>query len=624
MFRVQTASFVRPENLDISTIDQGWGTPHKDESVAGKPLTVDGKVYSHGLGTHAVSTFIINLKGDATEFTAQAGLDDEATVQGSVDFQVWVDGREIAHSPVMKKGDAPYNFTVSLVGAKKLALIVGDGGDGINYDHADWLSPKIFVNEGDEAMIQAYVPPPEPMPVLANNFRPAAELHNALTYGCSANKPFMYLIPCSGDRPIQYSAVGLPHGLHLNRKTGMIIGTVHHKKIYHVMLTAKNAHGISHREFTIKSLGLLALTPPMGWNSWNVWAGSVNAAKIRAAADEMTKDGLSEFGYQYVNIDDTWEAGRSPSGEIMPNKKFVNMKKLAEYVHSLGLKIGLYSSPGPTTCAGYTASYKHEQQDANTYAKWGFDYLKYDWCSYGQIAPHPDLAGYQKPYRLMASCLAKSGRDIVFSLCQYGMGDVWNWGRSVGGNLWRTTGDINDSWASMSANGFGGSKWAKGAGPGGWNDPDMLVVGKLGWSGNPRPTKLTPNEQVTHISLWSMLAAPLIMGCDLTQIDPFTLRLLTNPEVIDVDQDPLGKPGTRLLTVGQTEVWTRPLYDGHYAVALFNRGEFSSKITIPFRDLGLKGAHLVRDLWTRKTLGKYSGSFHAVVPRHGCVLVKIF
>jgi alpha-galactosidase len=367
----------------------------------------------------------------------------------------------------------------------------------------------------------------------------------------------------------------------------------------------------------------LALTPPMGWNSWNVWAGDVDAEKVRAAADWMVKSGLAAHGFQYINIDDTWEAGRDSNGEIQTNQKFGDMAALAQYVHAKGLKLGIYSSPGPKTCGGYEGSYGHEQQDANTYARWGIDYLKYDWCSYTDIARGNSLEEVQKPYRVMRSALDNVPRDIVFSFCQYGMGNVWLWGADAGGNDWRTTGDINDSWSSLQGIGFSQDGHEKYAGPGHWNDPDMLVVGKLGWGRNLHSTHLTPNEQLTHITLWSLLSAPLLLGCDLSQLDPWTTSLLSNDEVLDVDQDPLGKPAGRRSRDGLLEVWARPLWDGTTAAGLFNRGPVQATVTAKWSDLGLTGRLPVRDLWQQKDLGASDGAFATEVPSHGAVLVKI-
>jgi len=299
------------------------------------------------------------------------------------------------------------------------------------------------------------------------------------------------------------------------------------------------------------------------------------------------------------------------------------MKALTDYVHSKGLKIGLYSSPGPKTCAGHEGSYQHEAQDARRYAEWGFDYLKYDWCSYGEIAPRPDHAQLLKPYQLMRDALSQAPRDIVFSLCQYGMGDVWEWGAEVGGNCWRTTGDITDTWSSMSGIGFSQAGHEKFAGPGHWNDPDMLVVGYVGWSAKVRPTKLTPNEQYTHISLWCLLCSPLLIGCDMTKLDEFTLGLLTNDEVLSVSQDPLGRQAGRVAKSGSIEVWAKDMEDGSKVVGLFNRGEDEAIATVKWSDLGLTGKHRVRDLWRQENLALYADEFMTPVQRHGVALVKI-
>ncbi len=397
-----------------------------------------------------------------------------------------------------------------------------------------------------------------------------------------------------------------------------------------VEIEVSNARGTCKRELTIVGgQHKLALTPPMGWNSWNCWAGAVSDVKVRAAADYMVKSGLAAHGFQYVNIDDCWEGGRDKEGNIQTNKKFPDMRALADYVHSKGLKMGIYSSPGPKTCAGFEASYKHEAQDARTYAGWGVDYLKYDWCSYENVArasgaskPY-SKAVLMKPYKVMQAGLDDCGRDIVYSLCQYGMGDVWTWGDDVGGNCWRTTGDINDSWSSMSGIGFKQDGHEKYAGPGHWNDPDMLVVGKVGWGPSLHPTKLKPNEQLTHISLWCLLSSPLLIGCDMSSMDPFTLAVLTNDEVLDINQDPLGKPAGRIASHGQTEVWARPLFDGTMAVGLFNRGLQPNSVKVQWSELKRAGNQPVRDLWQHKDMGEHADGYEASVPPHGVVLIKV-
>jgi alpha-galactosidase len=322
---------------------------------------------------------------------------------------------------------------------------------------------------------------------------------------------------------------------------------------------------------------------------------------------------------------------RNPDGTIHPNPRFPDMKALADYVHARGLKVGLYSSPGPFTCGGCTGSYQHEDQDAQQYANWGFDYLKYDWCSYDSVYQKDfegkGLDGRKKPYQVMAAALAKVNRNIVFSFCQYGEGDVWKWGAETGGNSWRTTGDIRDSWESMMNNAKRSDGLEIYAGPGHWNDPDMLVVGKVGWGPHLHSTALTPDEQYTHISLWCLQAAPLLIGCDLTQLDPFTLGLLSNDEVIDIDQDPLGQAAhvvhPQVAGDSPIQIWARALEDGSMAVGLINKSTSLSPASVNWSDLQLTGPHTVRDLWRQKDLGTFDKKFDTEVPAHGVVLIRI-
>jgi alpha-galactosidase len=321
---------------------------------------------------------------------------------------------------------------------------------------------------------------------------------------------------------------------------------------------------------------------------------------------------MKEAGYLYVNIDDTWQAERDAKGEIQANKKFPDMKALADYVHSKGLKLGIYSSPGPNTCAGYEGSYGHEAQDAKIYAKWGVDYLKYDWCGARNIYKDEEM---QAVYQKMGDALNASGRPIVYSLCQYGRDDVWKWGPKVGGNLWRTTGDIRDAWDSMTTIGFNQTDIAEYAGPGHWNDPDMLEIGNGG---------MTTTEYKTHMSLWSILAAPLLAGNDLQHMSPEILAILTNKDVIAVDQDVAGRQGTRISKSGDSEVWAKPLSDGSKAIALFNRGGSETKVSITWADAGFKATpRHARDLWLHKDVSLEGDQFAATVPSHGVIMVRV-
>jgi alpha-galactosidase len=487
--------------------------------------------------------------------------------------------------------------------------------------------------------------PAEPAIVLTPKPGPQPRINSAKTFGVRPGHPFLYTVAATGDRPMTFSASGLPAGLTLDPTTGRITGTLTTPGESVVTLAAKNALGTAERKLKIVCGPTIGLTPAMGWNSWNCFASAVTAEHVKAAADAMVKSGLINHGWTYINIDDFWEVntrsrndptlqgpGRDAQGRIVPNPRFPDMKGLADYVHGLGLKIGLYSSPGPTTCGGCLGSYQHEELDAAQYGEWGFDYLKYDWCSYGNVsrADNPTNATRlqiaQKPYRVMRAALDKVPRDIMFSLCQYGNESVWNWGAEIGGNSWRTTGDINDSWRSLDQIGFRQAGHEKFAGPGHFNDPDMLIVGMVGWGPRLHPTRLTPNEQYTHISLWCLLASPLLIGCDMTQFDDFTMNLLSNDEVLEVNQDPLGRQAGRIKQEGTLEVWAKDMEDGSKAVGLFNRGEAEAPVTVSWSDLGLQSppaGQVVRDLWRQKDIGTFKDQFQAPVPRHGVVLVKV-
>jgi alpha-galactosidase len=497
-------------------------------------------------------------------------------------------------------------------------------------------------------------------------------INGADVFGVRPGSPFLYTIPATGDRPMTFSADNLPRGLKLDPDTGGITGSLpkptrflffhpaHASKNYEVTLHAKNSLGAAEKKFRIVVGDQIALTPPMGWNSWNCFAGEVSEEKVKSAADAMVSSGLINHGWTYVNVDDFWQNNRDSrdpalqgpfrdaKGNIVPNARFPDMKGMADYIHGLGLKAGLYSSPGPWTCGGCAASWQHEEQDAQTYAAWGFDYLKYDWCSYGNVvsvmatnvmavgsngagAKTVDAAIY--PYKLMGNFLREQNRDIVFSLCQYGDSAVWKWGGSVHGNSWRTTGDIRDTWRSMSGIGFRQDKAEPYAKPGNWNDPDMLVVGQVGW-GRPHPSRLTPDEQYTHISLWCLLSAPLLIGCDMTKLDDFTLNLLENDEVLALDQDALGKSATCVLTNGDVRVFEKQLEDGGRALGFFNLG--ATPTDLQFNDLhqlGFNGMQHVRDLWRQENLQDVDASagvkdpadsmLPMTIPAHGVMLYKL-
>jgi alpha-galactosidase len=615
---------VRLDQLDLNTGEQDEGEPGCNRSYAWKPITIGTNHYEHGFGTHANSTLLVDLKRHSTRFTASVGVDGEVPKgSGSVEFFVIGDGKTLWQSGVMRGKDPAKEVSVDLTGVQRLTLRVGDAGDGHHYDYADWAEAAIeYSSEKPQTTTGA---PPEEAVILTPPSPATPRINGPSVFGVRPGHPVLYHVPVTGERPIAVSVEGLPEELKFDPARQELTGTLSEPGSHVVTLRAKNSRGRAEKKFKIVVGDTLTLTPPLGWNSWNCFAEKVDAAKIRMATDAMVSSGLIEHGWAYINIDDTWQAGRDPAGNIQSNAKFSDMKELADYVHGKGLKVGLYSSPGPKTCGGYEGSWQHEEQDARQYAAWGFDYFKYDWCTYGEVVDKSlsTLEQFKKPYEVMSAALWSQNRDIVFSMCQYGMGDVWKWGASVGGNCWRTTGDIRDVWSSISKNGFTSVGHERYAGPGHWNDPDMLVIGNLGW-GNVRPCDLTPSEQYTHISLWCLLDSPLLIGCDMSHLDDFTKGLLSNDEVLEVNQDELGRQAARVAKSGELEVWAKEMADGSKAVGLFNRGAEPAKVEVKWSDLGLTGRHRVRDLWRQRDLGEFEGSFSGTVSRHGVLLVRVW
>src|SRR6266545_540784 len=632
------------DSLDLSKTPIRRPRGQRGQTTPPPPLTfrLGGATYAHALPLQSDGDLTIDLGGTATKFVAMIGVDDGGTPapnappapSGSVVFGAWVDGKKVFESNVMKRGDTPKPVSIDLAGAQKLVLAVMDANDGTAGDNADWGGAAIIAAAGKQASIRVAPPVPEATPSIAASRTSAPTINYPRITGATPGRPFLFRIPASGDAPLTFTARNLPAGLKLDPAAGIITGSLQKEGRTDVAVSVKAKDGkMSNAVITIVGgKDALALTPPLGWNSWNVWAAQVDDAKVRAAADAMDKSGLAAQGYTYINIDDAWEGARTATGEITSNEKFPDMKALTDYIHAKGLKAGIYSSPGPRTCQRvFAGSYQHEEQDARTWAKWGFDYIKYDWCSYTDVEPlaaRAPLDALQKPYKLMRTILDTLDRDLVFSLCQYGWGNVWEWGANVGGDLWRVTGDITDTWVSMSSIGFQQTGHEKFAGPGHWNDTDMLVVGHVGWgrAEKPRPTNLTPNEQLTHISLWALQAAPLLIGADLSQIDEWTANLLGNREVLAINQDPLGKAAGRVWADNWTQVWARQLSDGTVAVGLFNRAPQPMPVTVKFADVGLPDNAPIRFPWTHDVLGGIAGSgkgYTATVPRHGVVLIKV-
>jgi len=634
--------------LDLSKMSAGWGEPQVDRNCTGKPLTIAGRRFEHGVGTHAESAMYIRLDGKGDRFTAWVGVDDSAGRNGSVTFRVYADGKKRFDSGEMNGGDNPKRVDLDLKGVKNLVLIVGSAGGNINFDHADWADAEFRVAGAKPVAVDAPQVREERV-ILTPRPGPKPHINGPAVYGCRPGRPFLYRIPCTGTRPIAFAAEGLPASLRLDSATGIITGTAPEDRgEYAVTLKAKNAAGADARTFRIVVGDTLALTPPMGWNHWYTWYTQITADHVKQAADAMIASGMADVGYQYVNIDDCWMVKpgakdpmlggppRDDRGHMLSNKHFPDMKALADYVHAKGLKIGLYTSPGPYTCQRYEGSYKHEEIDARTYAEWGYDFLKYDWCSYGGVAKKENLGEglerLQRPYRKMGDILKNLPRDIVYNLCQYGMGNVWEWGAEVGGHCWRTTGDLGLRQGGRLPGcfhiGLANAQHWKYARPGAWNDPDYILIGYIGSPRRkteaPRMTTLTPSEQYAYMAMWCLMAAPLVYSGDMTQLDAFTLNVLCNPEVIAVDQDPLGKQGRPIVQTDEDFILAKPMADGSLAVGLFNFAEIAREMTVTWDQLGLEGPHRVRDLWRQKDLGDADGKVSVQVTRHGVAMLRLW
>jgi len=488
--------------------------------------------------------------------------------------------------------------------------------------------PIIAVPSGIVAHI---VDPPEPV------------LHEPRIIGTTPGRPFHFLVPATGEGPLHFSADGLPEGIQLDSNSGVMSGSAMKAGRYAVRLKVSGPRGETAGTLTIVAgERQLALTPPMGWNPWNVWARQMDQDKMRAAADALVSGRFAAHGYQYVNLDDTWQGTRDGAGVLQTNEKFPDMKGLADYVHAQGLRFGVYSSPGRKSWAGHVGSYGYEAQDARMFADWGADYLKYDWCAYP--AKDASMEQIQKPFRVMRAALDELDRDIVFSGSP--MPYNWDWGRDAGLNCWRVYADINDTWERVTETALWQKERLYRVGPGGWTDLDMLVIGPMKWNdlGEPR---LSPDEQISHMTLWSLMASPLLIGCDLTRCNDFTRNLLLNDDVIAVNQDPLGAAARCVKEQGNArraaratrdtplsplfpddgeamaDVWARPLDDGGLAVALINLDDTTAEVSVSWEELGITGKQDVRDLWQRKDLGTRDNELRARLPRHGALFVKL-
>ena len=644
------------EALDLTGFEQEWRTAQKGKNVEGNPLVIAGRMYTNGVGTHATSSLRVILGKNAKSFDAAVGLDDAVGTNGSVTFEVLGDGKPLWKSGVMHGGEPAKLVALNLAGIQELLLLTRDADDGISHDFANWVDASIIMARGKPKA----APPRQPSKGVILTPKPSAKprINGAKVFGVRPGAPFLFTVAASGQKPLTFKADNLPKGLRLDDSTGRITGAIAERGTFPVAVVVSNALGRAESILRIVVGDTICLTPPLGWNSWYCWSESVSQDSIHAAADAMVSSGLAEHGWTYVNIDDCWQGERGGEYKaIQGNERFPDIKRMCDYLHSRGLKAGIYSTPWMGSYAGYrggscfdkdgdysahalssserpqagqifgkfpgtldremnrVGTYWFCDADARQWAEWGFDYVKYDW--------KPN----DVPTTLrLAQGLRNCGRDIVLSLSNEAPFENAP-ALAEQANCWRTTGDIKKHWGSVSRIGFSQARWQPRARPGHWNDPDMLVIGMIGEPNQKNitsfPTKLTPDEQYTQVSLWSLLAAPMLLSCDLTKLDEFTLGLLINDEVIEVNQDPLGRQAQLVSKNGNSEVWAKEMEDGSKALGLFNRGEVEGPVKIKWTDLGLANEQQVRDLWRQKHLGRFRSDFQTTVKPHGVILLRI-
>lgn len=635
------------DDLVIQKYSEGIPGISAKKNGGGETMTMVKKTYQRGIGVQSTSVLSFLLNGNATEFTASVGVDDMGNKILKHRFYVLGDGKILFESGDMKWGDLPKNIKVDLIGIQRMGLLVMVEDQGYTKVYTNFADAKILMI-GDAKPLTT--PNVDEKYILTPPSPKTPQINSAKVFGATPGNPFLYTIASTGSRPIQFFADNLPAGLTIDHETGTISGKLTQRGIYLVQLRAKNKFGEAKKELKIKIGDTISLTPPMGWNGWNSWARMIDGEKVVASANAMVSKGLRDHGWNYVNIDDAWQGNRGGKLNAMQaNEKFPNFKKMIDDIHAMGLKVGVYSTPWITSYAGYTGAssnfengafpdsiknnkrafryigkYRFETNDALQLAEWGVDFLKYDWRIEVNSA------------RRMSTALKSSGRDIIYSLSNSApFSNVEEWTKIS--NMYRTGPDIRDSWQGLYHCTFKLDKWGPYGGPGHWNDPDMMILGNVTTGTEMHPTRLTPNEQYSHISLFALLSSPLLIGCPIDQLDEFTLNLLNNDEVIAIDQDPLGSSARLILDEDGIQTWFKKMEDGAYAVGFFNTDNYGKNpasffrwgnekpknYTVALAKLGLQGNWKVRDVWRQKNVDLVNGAINTMIPFHGVSLYYI-
>ena len=595
----------------------------------------------------AVTRFSATVGFDPAIYTLKRKYEGAHLRETLMGFRVYADGRLVADTGLVKPGDGTRVIEADVAGARLIVLESVDGGYWLGTPQLLALWQDVRFAGAPDARVQEDVSGAETpqFGILTPDAAPAPHFTGAWQYGVRPRSPILHRIAVVGAGPMALSIDGpLPKGLAFDAKRRLLTGTLEARGDYRIPFVAKNAHGQARRTLVISVGDKLCLTPPMGWSAWNAWRCEITDGIVRDTARAFVEKGLADTGWTYVNLDDGWQYGahvsaesarndpkrrgktRNDDGTIRPNGHFPDMKALADHLHALGLKFGIYSSPGPRTCARYEGSYGHEAQDAATWSAWGVDYVKYDWCSYTEIF-QKELAGRAptdedriKPFRILYRELLQQPRDMVYSFSGGGA----RLGEENGANLYRTWGDLKDGWGCVLNAARSTAARCQSSHPGYWADPDMLVVGRLhtGVLGE-HDTLLTPNEQYAHVSMWSILNAPLILGCRMNALDAFTTRLLVNPEVIDINQDVAHPPARLVIDADDEWAFVKELRDGSKAVCVVNLRPFRRRVKVDFRRLGLADEVTVRDVWRRCGLGAFKGAYDVELPPHAPLYIRV-
>lgn len=637
------------DELAIRDFSEGIRPVSARTNYSQDPMKIAGIGYERGIGAQSVCVLSFYIDKQARRFTARVGADDLGNKELPITFTVLGDKKVLFDSGPMRVGDPAKTIDVDLSGVQHLGLLITDPVGGIRNKrtYGNWADarlvmegdarPRVQPNDGERYIL---TPPPARAP----------RINSATVLGATPGRPLLYTVAATGVRPMTFAAENLPAGLALDPVTGIISGRVAERGRYRVNLSASNAVGTATQTLAIQIGDTIALTPPMGWNGWNSWEQHIDREKVLASAEAMVSTGLINHGWSYVNIDDAWQGVRGgPLSALQPNEKFPEFAAMVARIHALGLKAGLYSTPYIQSYAGYVGAssnfphggetregmqkraefrrvgpYRFETNDARQMAEWGIDFLKYDW--------RIDVASAER----MSAALKQSGRDIVLSLSNNApIEKVADWARVA--QMYRSGPDIRDSWTSLFLTSFSLDPWAESTGPGHWADPDMMILGDVRIGATMHPTRLTPDEQYSHVSMFCLLSAPLLIGCPIEQLDAFTLGLLSNDEVLAIDQDPLGKPARFVADKHGVQIWVKSLADGSRVVGLFNTDDFGKApasyfrwgderpktFTLRFADFGLLGGWAVRDVWRQKDLGEFQDGFTTAIRHHGVGLFRL-